>query len=101
MAAIIGIALLVILVGATFLIQRWEHATERTYYGPHTDLLRVDERVTWFEDPVPADSAARTFSGIVREESAWDEDSCDPDRPIKIELPSGELVWVPRRILRR
>jgi hypothetical protein len=40
-------------------------------------------------------------SAIVREESAWDEDSCYPDRPIKIALISGELISVPRHVLHR
>jgi hypothetical protein len=44
---------------------------------------------------------SKAQSGIVQQEPAWDEDSCEPDRPIRITLASGESISVPRHILRR
>ncbi len=86
------------LVALAFVASHWYHATERTYYGPHTDLLRVGERITVMS---PDHSVASRQDGVVQGESAWDEDSCDPDRPIKIALTSGEARTVPRHLLRR
>jgi hypothetical protein len=69
----------------------FERSGERTYYGPHTGILRVGERV----------DVANSRSGVVESDPAWDEDSCEPDRPIKVRLDSGELVSVPRRTVHR
>ena len=100
--AITGGGFVAILVGVALMTDSWYRATDRTYYGPHSDLLRVGEHVTLSQDfsgtgPV----VAKAQSGTVQEEPAWDEDSCNPDRPIKIVLTSGEPISVPRHILHR
>ena len=97
---------------------------ESTYYGWHTNLLHPGDRVVVAEDfqSAPADQVlhrkgdgydwpgttptgnvfvARGSRGSVKIEPAWDEDSCDPDRPIAVELVSGPVVALPRHILRR
>ena len=96
-------ALLALLTGAVIIGKSWERITERTHYGPHSDLLRAGERVTVAQDFAPAgqDLVAKGQRGIVQDEPAWNEDSCDPDRPIEIALPSGKSVSMPRRFLHR
>ena len=76
---------------------------ERTYYGPHTGILHTGDTVVVAEDfSVPGSLVLRSSTrGIVESDPAWDEDSCDPDRPISLKLASGELVSVPRHILHR
>jgi len=69
----------------------FEHVGERTYYGPNTNILHVGEHVV----------TASSTSGVVEADPAWDEDSCEPDRPMKLRLDSGELVSLPRRTLHR
>jgi hypothetical protein len=103
MVAIAGATVVASLVVVAVIAGSWYRVTERTYYGPHSDRLRVGERVTLSQDVT---SAAGHFvtkgqGGVVQEEPAWDEDSCDPDRPIKVALTSGELISVPRHILHR
>ena len=95
--------LLVLLTGAVIIGKSWERVTERTYYGPYSDLLRAGERVTVAEDFAPAGQrlVAKGQRAIVHDEPARDEDSCDPDRPINIALPSGESISMPRRFLHR
>ena len=90
-------------IAAAVVTDSWCRLTECTYYGPHSSLLRVGERVALSEDFRAAEgySVAKAQSGIVQEEPAWDEDSCDPDRPIKIALASGGMVSVPRHVLHR
>ena len=90
--------LLALLTSAVIIGKSWERVTERTYYGPHSDLLRAGERVTIAKDFVPAGQhlVAKGQRGIVQDEPAWDEDSCDPNRPIKIALPSGESISMPQ-----
>jgi hypothetical protein len=80
--------LLVLLTSAVIIGKSWERRTERTYYGPHSDLLRAGERVTVAKDFASAGQhlVAKGQRAIVQDEPAWDEDSCDPDRPIKIAL---------------
>jgi hypothetical protein len=99
----IGGVLLGLLAGVVIIGKSWERATERTYHGPHSDLLRAGERVTVAKDfAAPGQHlVAKGRNGIVQDEPAWDEDSCDPDRRIKIVLPSGESILVPRRFLHR
>jgi hypothetical protein len=101
--AITGGAFLTVLVAGAVIANSWYRATERTYYGPHSDLLRVGERVTLLEDFALAGglAVAKAQDGIVQGEPAWDEDSCDPSRPIKIALTSGESISVPRHLLHR
>jgi hypothetical protein len=67
------------------------HVQERTYYGPHTDILHVGERVV----------TAESTRGMVQSDPAWDEDSCDPDRPISVKLDSGEVISLRRHTLHR
>jgi hypothetical protein len=67
------------------------HMQERTYYGPHSDILHTGERV------ITPESA----HGVVQSDPAWDEDSCDPDRPISLRLDSGEVISLPRHNLHR
>jgi hypothetical protein len=97
---------------------------ESTYYGWHTNLLHPGDDVAVAEDfrAAPADQVlhrkgdgydwpgmtpagdilvARGSRGTVKIEPAWDEDSCDPDRPIAVQLVSGPIVALPRHILRR
>jgi hypothetical protein len=101
-SAISGGAFVAVLVSGAVIANSWCRATERTYYGPHSDLLRVGERVTLSQDfSATGHVVAKSRSGIVQEEPAWDEDSCDPDRPIKITLASGESISVPRHLLHR
>jgi hypothetical protein len=101
--AIAGVVLLAVLIVAGAIADSCFRATERTYYGPHSDLLRVGERVTLSQDFAPTRGAviAKAQTGIAQEEPAWDEDSCDPDRPIKIAVTSGESISVPRHLLHR
>jgi hypothetical protein len=99
MAAIAGTGIIAIAVAAV-----WTYGSgERTYYGPHTGILHTGDTVAVAEDfSVPGRAAVRSSTrGIVESDPAWDEDSCDPDRPISLKLASGELVSVPRHILHR
>ena len=95
--------LVALLIVAVVVTDVWSRATESTYYGRHTNLLQVGDRVAFIEEFSPAGGQhiVKAQSAIVREESAWDEDSCYPDRPIKIALISGELISVPRHVLHR
>ena len=99
MAAIGGTGIFAIAVAAV-----WTYGSgERTYYGPHTGILPTGATVVVSEDfSVPGRAPVRSSTrGIVESDPAWDEDSCDPDRPISLKLTSGEFVSVPRHILRR
>jgi hypothetical protein len=84
-------ALFFLAVAGVAAINCWSHLHENTYYGPHTDILHVGERVV----------TAQSTHGVVQSDPAWDEDSCDPDRPINIRLDSGEVVSLPRHNLHR
>jgi hypothetical protein len=98
-AAIAGTGVLAIAVAAV-----WTYGSgERTYYGLHTGILHTGDTVVVAEDfSVPGRTVVRSGTrGIVESDPAWDEDSCDPDRPISLKLASGELVSVPRHILHR
>ena len=101
-AAIVGGVLVVALVASAVITESWCRIRECTYYGPHSNLLRVGERIALFQDSTAGGhSIAKSQTGIVQEEPAWDEDSCDPDRPIKVALSSGEVISVPRHVLHR
>ena len=97
--AVAGTGILAIAVAAV-----WTYGSgERTYYGPHTGILHTGDTVVVAEDFfVKGSTAVRTSTrGVVQSDPAWDEDSCDPDRPISLKLASGDLVSVPRHILHR
>jgi hypothetical protein len=101
--AIIGSIFVAAVVSGAVVLDLLYRSTERTYYGPRTNLLRVGERVALAEDFAPPGHSliAKAEHGIVQKEPAWDEDSCDPDRPISIVLASGEPISVPRHLLHR
>jgi hypothetical protein len=84
-------ALFFLAVAGVATITGWSHLHEGTYYGPHTDILHVGERVV----------TAQSTLGVVQSDPAWDEDSCYPDRPVSVKLDSGEVVSVPRQALHR
>src|SRR5437762_1700748 len=65
----LGALFLLAVVGVAAITCR-SHLHEGTYYGPHTDILRIGERVM----------TAQSTRGVVQSDPAWDEDSCDPDR---------------------
>ena len=69
----------------------WSHLHEATYYGPHTDILHVGERVV----------TPQSTRAVVQSDPAWDEDSCYPDRPVSVRLDSGEVMSLPRQTLHR
>ena len=102
-AAIVGGVLVAVLVAGAVVAEAWCRMKECTYYGPHSSLLRAGQRVALSQDfPVAEDhSIAKAQTGIVQEEPAWDEDSCEPDRPITVALTSGEVISVPRHVLHR
>lgn len=85
-----AVAFLLVVAGVVGLLC-FERSGERTYYGAHSSILRVGERI----------ATASSGSGVVEADPAWDEDSCEPDRRIKLRLDSGELVSLPRRTLHR
>ena len=95
--------LAVLVIGAVIVTDARGRIRECTYYGSHSNLLRVGERVALSQDFRAAgdQSIAKAQAGIVQEEPAWDEDSCDPDRPIKVALASGAIISVPRHVLHR
>jgi hypothetical protein len=90
---------LLVSIGALFLLSvagvaaiSWRsHFYEGTYYGPHTDILHIGERVV----------TVQSTRAVVQTDPAWDEDSCYPDRPIRVKLDSGEIILVPRHDLHR
>jgi len=102
-AAIVSGILVAVLVAGAVVAQSWGRIRECTYYGPRSNLLGVGERVALSEDFRTAGdhSIAKAQAGIVQEEPAWDEDSCDPGRPIKVAFTSGEVISVPRHVLHR
>jgi hypothetical protein len=67
------------------------HSHEGTYYGPRTDILHIGERVV----------TPQSTRAVVESDPAWDEDSCYPDRPIRVRLDSGEMISIPRHDLHR
>ena len=84
-------ALFFLAVAGVVAISWWSHLHEGTYYGPHTDILHIGERVV----------TAQSTRGVVQSDVAWDEDSCYPDRPIRVRLDSGEMISIPRHDLHR
>ena len=102
-AAIVGGVLVAVIGAGAVVAESWCRMRECTYYGAHSNLLRVGERVAISQDfrTAGGHSIAKAQTGIVQEEPAWDEDSCDPDRPIRVALTSGEVISVPRHVLHR
>jgi|SRR4051812_3676784 hypothetical protein len=102
-AAIGGRVLVALFVAGAAVTDAWCHVRECTYYGAHSNLLRIGERVAFSKEFQAAGghSITKSQAGIVQEEPAWDEDSCGPDRPIKVALASGEVISVPRHVLHR
>src|SRR6266516_68975 len=99
MVAIPGTGILAIAVVAV-----WPYGPGgRTARRQHPDILHTGDTVVVAEDfSLPGTSVVGSSTrGIVESDPAWDEDSCDPDRPISLRLASGELVSVPRHILHR
>ena len=86
----LGALFLLAVAGVAAIIWR-SHLQEGTYYGPHTDILHIGERVV----------TAQSTRGVVQSDAAWDEDSCYPDRPIRVRLDSGEMISIPRHDLHR
>jgi len=90
---IASVAFVVLLAGLLALFW-FEHSGERTYYGPHTGILHIGQHVLTSEYFTPPGHVVipKAVRGIVESDPAWDEDSCDPDRPISLRIDSGELV---------
>jgi hypothetical protein len=86
----LGVLFLVAVAGVAAITWR-SHLHEGTYYGPHTNILHIGERVM----------TAQSTRGVVQSDSAWDEDSCYPDRSVGVRLDSGEVVSLPRQTLHR
>ena len=86
----IGALFLLVVAGVAAITWR-SHLHEGTYYGAHTDILHIGERIV----------TAQFTHGVVQSDPAWDEDSCYPDRPVGIRLDSGEVVSLPRQTLHR
>jgi hypothetical protein len=84
-------ALFLLAVAGVAAVSWWSHLHEGTYYGPHADILHVGEQV----------ETAQSARGVVQSDPAWDEDSCDPDRPITVRLDSGEVISLPRHAVHR
>ena len=76
---------------------------DSTYYGWHTNILHAGESVVLLEEFTPPGhiALAKGTRGSVKSDPAWDEDSCDPDRPVSITISADDTVAVPRHILRR
>ena len=96
-------ALFLLAVAGVGTLSWWSHLHEGTYNGPYTNMLSAGTRVYVAQDYALAggDIIAKSSSGTVQTDPAWDEDSCDPDRPIMVALPSGKSVSLPRHILHR
>ena len=86
----LGVLFLLAVAGVAAITWR-SHLHEGTYYGPHTNILHIGERVM----------TAQSTRGVVQSDTAWDEDSCYPDRPVGVRLDSGEVVSLPRQTLHR
>jgi hypothetical protein len=84
-------ALFLLAVAGVAAVSWWSHLHEGTYHGPYTDILHVGEQV----------ETAQSTRGVVQSDPAWDEDSCDPDRPISVRLDSGEVISLPRHTVHR
>jgi hypothetical protein len=76
---------------------------ESTYYGWHTNILHAGDSVVLLQEFAPLGHVvlAKGTRATVRSDPAWDEDSCDPDRPVLITVSAADTVSVPRHALRR
>jgi len=84
-------ALFIVAIAGVAAITWQSHLHEGTYYGPRTDILHIGERVL----------TPQSTRAVVESDPAWDEDSCYPDRPIRVRLDSGEMISIPRHDLHR
>ena len=84
-------ALFIVAIAGVAAITWQSHLHEGTYYGPHTDILHIGERVV----------TPQSTRAAVESDPAWDEDSCYRDRPIRVRLDSGEMISIPRHDLHR
>jgi len=84
-------ALFIVAIAGVAAITWRSHLHEGTYYGPHTDILHIGERVV----------TPQSTRAVVESDPAWDEDSCYRDRPIRVRLDSGEMISIPRHDLHR
>jgi hypothetical protein len=84
-------ALFIVAIAGVAAITWGSHLHEGTYYGPRTDILPIGERVV----------TPQSTGAVVESDPAWDEDSCYPDRPIRVRLDSGEMISIPRHDLHR
>jgi len=84
-------ALFLVAIAGVAAISWRSHLHEGTYYGPHTDILNIGQRVV----------TAESTRGVVQSDPAWDEDSCYPDRPVSVKLDSGQITSLPRHTLHR
>jgi hypothetical protein len=96
-------ALFFLAVSGVVAVSWWSHLHEGTYNGPYTNILSAGTRVVVAQDYALAggETIAKSSFGTVQVDPAWDEDSCDPDRPITVTLASGKSVSLPRHILHR
>jgi hypothetical protein len=94
-------ALFLLVVACVGALSWWSHLREGTYYGPYTNILSAGTRVVVTQDYAlgGGDIIAKSSSGTVQTDPAWDEDACDPDRPLIVALASGKSVSLPRHIL--
>ena len=84
-------ALFIVAIAGVAAITWRSHLHEGTYYGPHTNILHIGERVV----------TPQSTRAVVESDPAWDEDSCYRDRPIRVRLDSGEMISIPRHDLHR
>ncbi len=75
-AAIGGRVLVALFVAGAAVTDAWWHVRECTYYGAHSNLLRIGERVAFSKEFQAAGghSITKSQAGIVQEGPAWDED---------------------------
>lgn len=71
--------------------------------APADQVIRKGERDFEWPGSAPAGDilAVKGAQALVKRDPAWDEDSCYPERPVGIQLASGESVAVSRNILHR
>ena len=97
-AAIAGGAFVAVLVSGAVIANSWYRSTERTYYGPHSDLLRAGERVMLSQDFSAGHVVAKAQNGIVQEDGM----KIRVTRIVRLRSrASGESISGPRYLLHR